>query len=308
MAHIKIGNAPCSWGVLEFDLEGEAAGYARVLDEMAETGYLGTELGDWDFMPTDPAKLASELRARGLAMLGAFVPVALKYREAHTLGMENALKVARLLRATAEHMSGYLPFLVLADNNGAETVRTANAGRVEPGMGLSDAEWQVFAAGAQQVAQAVLDKTGLSTVFHHHCGGYVETPAEIARLMELTDPRLLGLVFDTGHYAFGAGDGAAVPEGLQRFSDRIWYIHFKDCEPDVAAQSRRQELDYFESVRHGVFCELGKGCVDFRAVKEWLEGRTDLQWGIVEQDVLPGMGKPKESAARNREYLRSIGL
>ena len=39
MAHIRIGNAPCSWGVLEFDLEGEAAGCTQVLNEMAETGY-----------------------------------------------------------------------------------------------------------------------------------------------------------------------------------------------------------------------------------------------------------------------------
>ena len=34
---IKVANAPCSWGVLEFDLEGEVAGYTQVLDEIAET-------------------------------------------------------------------------------------------------------------------------------------------------------------------------------------------------------------------------------------------------------------------------------
>ena len=65
---IKIANAPCSWGVLEFDLEGEAAGFAQVLDEMVETGYAGTELGDWGFMPTDPEKLAEEIHARGLTL------------------------------------------------------------------------------------------------------------------------------------------------------------------------------------------------------------------------------------------------
>lgn len=308
MSHIKIGNAPCSWGVLEFDLEGEAAGYAQVLDEMAETGYAGTELGDWGFMPSDPAILAAELDARRLTMLGAFVPVALKYREAHQLGVEAALKVARLLRATADRMAGRLPFLVLADNNGSEPARAQNAGRVEPEMSLSDAEWQVFATGAGEVARAVREETGLRTVFHHHCAGYVETPDEIARLLDLTDPRLLGLVFDTGHYAFGAGDCSAVPDGLRRFSDRIWYIHFKDCEPRIAEQSRREGWDYFESVRRGVFCELGKGCVDFTKVAAWLESRPDLEWGIVEQDVLPGMGKPKVSAAANRAYLRSIGL
>ena len=59
-------------------LEGEAAGCTQVLNEMAETGYVGTELGDWGFMPTDPDALAAELTKRGLTMLGAFVPVALK--------------------------------------------------------------------------------------------------------------------------------------------------------------------------------------------------------------------------------------
>ena len=65
-------------------------------------------------------------------------------------------------------------------------------------MGLSAAEWQIFARGAEKVARAVKAESGLRTVFHHHCAGYVETPAEIARLMDMTDPSLLGLVFDTG--------------------------------------------------------------------------------------------------------------
>ena len=308
MPHIRIGNAPCSWGVLEFDLEGEAAGCTQVLNEMAETGYAGTELGDWGFMPTDPLALSAELASRGLIMLGAFVPVALKDPAAHAPGVEAALKVARLLRETADRTTGYLPFLVLADNNGSDPVRTQNAGRVTPEMGLTDAEWKVFAAGAERVASAVYVETGLRTVFHHHCAGYVETPDEIARLLSMTDPTVLGLVFDTGHYAFAAGDCAAVADGLKRFANRIWYIHFKDCHPEVASQSRAAGWNYFESVRHGVFCELGKGCVDFPAVAAWLESRPDLTWGIVEQDVLPGMGKPKESAWRNREYLRRVGL
>ena len=148
------------------------------------------------------------------------------------------------------------------------------------------------------MARAVCDETGLRTVFHHHCAGYVETPDEIARLLELTDPELLGLVFDTGHYAFAAADdGAAVAEGWSASRDRIWHMHFKDCEPEVAAQSRAEGWDYFEAVRHGVFCELGQGGVDFAAVTAGWRPRPDLTWSIVEQDVLPGMGTPKESAA-----------
>ena len=87
---IKIANAPCSWGVLEFGLEGQTAGYAQVLDEMHETGYAGTELGDWGFMPTDPEQLKRELRARDLEMLGAFVPVNFSDSAAHADGEATA--------------------------------------------------------------------------------------------------------------------------------------------------------------------------------------------------------------------------
>ena len=298
---IKIANAPCSWGVLEFELEGESAGFQQVLDEMAETGYAGTELGDWGFMPTDPLALRSELEKRSLQLLGAFVPVALADRDSHAAGMEDAVKTAALM---AE--AGYGDaFLVLADNNGSVPERTKNAGRVTPGMGLSGSQWQVFAEGAEAVAAAVREKTGLRTAFHHHCGGYVETPEEIERLLELTDPSLLGLVFDTGHYRFGGGDPLA---GLRRHYDRVWHVHFKDCEESVARASAELERDYFESVNAGVFCELGKGSVDFNSFTAELKSREYEGWIVVEQDVLPGMGDPRACARRNREYLAGLGL
>src|SRR5690625_7771421 len=72
---MKIANAPCSWGVLEFGMEGEIAGYETVLDEIRLTGYSGTELGDWGFMPVDPEQLHKELGKRSLQLVGAFVPV-----------------------------------------------------------------------------------------------------------------------------------------------------------------------------------------------------------------------------------------
>jgi inosose dehydratase len=298
---IKIANAPCSWGVLEFYPDGKAAGYEQVLNEIRETGYQGTELGDWGFMPTAPSDLREELDKRSLSMAGAFVPVFLKDRSKHAAGAGVAVKTAKLM-ADAGYPDA---FIVLADENGSVKERTLNAGRISPSMGLNDDEWKVFAEGANLIASEVRSRTGLRTVFHHHCAGFIETPGEIDNLLKLTDPELVGLVLDMGHYMFGGGDPL---NALKKHNGRIWHIHFKDCHPAIAAKSRKEKWDYFKSVGYGVFCELGKGSVDFPAIVKELNTQKYSGWIVVEQDVLPGMGNPKVCAKRNREYIKSLGL
>lgn len=298
---LNVANAPCSWGALEFDLDGKAAGYEQVLNEMKETGYAGTELGDWGFMPTEPDALAKELSRRSLALLGAFVPVDFSHAESHDKGCAAALRVAKLLRA----VGGEKAFVILADENGKNETRTRNAGRIKEGMGLSAAEWKTFGRGANDVARAVKNECGLRSVFHHHCAGFVETPSEVDALMNETDPSLLGLCLDMGHYRFGGGDPLAA---LKTYAGRIWHVHFKDCHPGVAREAAARGWDYFESVRRGVFCELGKGEVDFPAIVKELRARSFGGWIVVEQDVLPGMGSPKVCAQHNRDYLKSLGL
>jgi inosose dehydratase len=298
---IKIANAPCSWGVLEFDLEGKAAGSEQVLNEIHETGYEGTELGDWGFMPTVPEELRKELDKRSLEMVGAFVPVFLKDQSRHAAGAETAVRTAKLM-ANAGFPEA---FIVLADENGSIKERTMNAGRVTPTMGLCMDEWKVFAEGADLVAREVKMQTGLRTVFHHHCAGYVETASEIDTLLANTDPALVGLVLDMGHYMFGGGDPLSA---LKKHGSRIWHIHFKDCHPEIAAKSRNEGWDYFKSVANGVFCELGKGAVDFKSIVKELDNQNYSGWIVVEQDVLPGMGNPKVCAQRNREFIKKLGL
>jgi inosose dehydratase len=298
---IKIANAPCSWGALEFELEGKSLGYQQVLAEMVETGYAGTELGDWGFMPSNPEELREVLEEKNLQLLGAFVPVALANEQSHDAGVGLALKTAGLM-----FDAGYKSaFIVLADENGSVDERTKNAGRIAPEMGLSENQWKTFAAGAEKVARAVKDAYGMRTVFHHHCAGYVETPQEVAKLMELTDPELLGLCLDTGHYALGGGNPV---DALEKYYHRIWHVHFKDFDPKVGEAARNHNYDYFKSVEEGVFCELGKGNVDFGSVVNILKNNGYEGWIVVEQDVLPGMGSPKKCAAHNRKYIESLGL
>lgn len=310
MSTIWVGNAPCSWGTLEFEgMEGRSYDYTQMLDELVATGYTGSELGDWGFMPTNPEALAETYRQRGLTMTGAYVGVKLRDPAAHAAGEAAAVRTAQLLAATAQRLGQPVqPFLVLADDAGTDPVRVANAGRVSADLMLSDEEWGHYAQAAERIARAVKAASGLRTVFHHHCAGYVETPTEIARILELTDPAVLGLVFDTGHYAFGAGGCGSVLSALERFADRIWYVHYKDFDPAVGEAAKTQGLGYFDAVRQGVFCELGQGCVDFAAVTDWLRARNYTGFITVEQDVLPGMGAPKESAGRNRAFLRTLGL
>jgi Sugar phosphate isomerases/epimerases len=183
--------------------------------------------------------------------------------------------------------------------------RTKKAGRITGSDGLTDAQWKTFAEGVELVARSVREQAGLRCVFHHHAAGFVETPDEIARLLDLTDPKLVGLCFDTGHYRFGGGDPLA---GFHRHRERIWHMHFKDCSPEVHESSRAKCWDYFDSLKHGIFCELGKGDVDFGGVIAELRRTNYSGWIVVEQDVLPGMGEPRTFAQRNRDYLRKFGL
>jgi inosose dehydratase len=305
---IRVANAPCSWGALEFDATEQPSPAPQVLDEMAAAGYAGTELGDWGFLPTDPGALAADLARRNLALVAAFVPIALTRADALDEGVARAVRTALLIAQAAQRARVApigQPLLVLADDNASAPNRTARAGRIRDIDGLTPDEWDGFARHAELVAAAVRDATGLRTVFHHHCAGYVETPEEIDALLSRTDPALLGLCLDTGHLTFAGGDPLTA---LSQYGDRIWHVHFKDCEPALAAQSRIEGWDYHTAVRRGIFCELGRGMVPFARVLETLRARDYAGWIVVEQDVLPGLGTPAASATRNRAYLRRLGI
>jgi len=297
---LRAANAPCSWGVIE-NIDGQRHNYVTVLDEIAATGYGGTELGDWGFMPTDPDVLRAELDQRSLTLLGGWVSVYLHDAARQQQSADDCVRTAQLLAAAG----GPHCLIILGNDPYGDPLRTQHAGRVTPDMGLSDAQWATFASGAEMIARRVRDETGLRTVFHQHVGTWVETPAETQRLMSLTDPDLLGLVFDTGHWSFAGGDPVA---GIQHYAGRIWHVHFKDHDPAVARQSRQNAWDGPTSVGKGIFPELGRGDVDFPAVLRALDRIGYDGWLVVEQDVLPGTGTPTASARRNRAYLRQLGV
>ena len=309
LKHISIGNAPCSWGTLEFgSLTGKRQLYADMLDQLAEAGYSGSELGDWGFMPTDPAELAENFSGRNLELTGAYVGTPLEQPDQMATNLEINLRTARLLAHTASLIGQETaPHLVLAADNGTNPIRVRNSGRITPEMELNEEGWRQLAKATDEIAHIVLEETGLPVVFHHHGAGFVETPDEVSRIMELTSD-VVGLVFDTGHYALGAGRSDTILETMNKFASRITYVHFKDWSAEAARTVKSSGLDYFESVREGIFCELGQGEVDFPAVRDWLVAHKYKGFLTVEQDIIPGLGSPFESALRSRSYLREIGF
>jgi len=292
---IRVATAPVSWGIIEVEGWGKQTPYGEVLDQIVQAGYTGTELGPYGFLPTDPAQLKSELSKRNLPLLGAFVPLPLAHVERHEAGIQSALEVARLLsQADAS-------FLVLADE--MNPARMAVAGSVDESRdGMDARQWDAAARLLDRVARAGRE-LGLASVFHHHCGTYIETPGETERLLTMTDPQMLGLCLDTGHYFYGGGD----PVDLARqHGTRVRHLHLKDVKPSVLDQVRRARIPYLDAVRLGVFCELGQGGVDLTAVIRELTAAGFDGWAVFEQDVdttQPG-SNPLESATRSRNYLR----
>jgi inosose dehydratase len=294
---IKVGNAPVSWGVMEVADWGEQIPYRKVLDEITKAGYAGTELGPYGYFPTEPNELAAELSARRLQLVASFVPVPLAHPERHDVGYQEAMKVARLLEQTGARL------IVLADE--MSKARMAVSGRVDESRdGMNQQQWEGAAHILGRIAEACRE-LGLTTVFHHHAGTFVETPKEVARLCDSVDADLLGLCLDTGHYLFGGGDPV---EAVRLYGARIRHLHLKDVQLPILESARRDGIGFLEAVRRGVFCELGDGAVDLNRVIQDLTAVGYSEWAIVEQDVDTRNKdvKPFESALRSRQYLKKV--
>lgn len=298
---LGIANAPCSWGVLDYDPDSVNPDFASVLDEMADAEYTGTELGAGGFLPTDPEELRTALFDRDLELVAGFCALNLSDPELGYVGDQQALETAQLL----SDVGGQNAVLVICDAVCADPTRTECAGRIQPEQVMEQEQWEYAAHTANTVATQVLETTGLRTVYHPHCGTFVETPQEVEVMMDVTHPHVLGLCVDTAHYAYGGGDPLQL---IRRYGERIWHVHYKGFNANLGAEARIREMNYHEAIDHGVFSELGESHVDFAAVTEALEDIGYDGWIVVEQDVNPGRGQPFESAKRNREFLKGLGL
>jgi inosose dehydratase len=293
---IQIGNAPCSWGV-EFADDPRNPSWRRVLSDCAAAGYKGIELGPIGFMPEDPAVLADGLAENGLTLIGGVV-----FRPFHDPDKWDEVWDAslRTCRSLTSHGARHL---VLIDSISPR--RAPTAGRAEEAEQMGMAEWTAFADRFRRVAQLGVDH-GLTVGIHAHAAGFIDFEPELERLLSEVDESLLKICFDTGHHSYAGFDPVAF---MRRHIGRISYMHFKDIDPVAKARAVANRTGFYDACGQGIFCNLGKGDVDFPAVRQILLDAGFDGWCTVEQDCDPaGPTSPVDDARANRKYLSSIGF
>ena len=293
-----FSSAPDSWGVLDYPGPSWEQSYEKMLDEMAEAGYAGTELGPYGFFPPDAEILRPQIAQRKLQLVGSFVPVRLGDFAAGKQVLERIRKVGNLLAALQA------PFLVMADDQSSE--RNAFSGRAsEPGCpGLSAEQWRHVGGVVADAARAA-DEFGLDLVFHPHVATYVETPEECEKFFDATSSTKIGLCLDTGHCVYGGG--AAVREA-EKYRDKLRLVHVKDCNAAVLDEARRQKWTFEQAIEHKVFTIIGNGDIDFPGFFRTLAKNDYSGWCVVEQDVKFGDTtiRPAESVTASLKYLHSV--
>jgi inosose dehydratase len=174
-----------------------------------------------------------------------------------------------------------------------------------PGNGaanLSDADAKVLAATLNEVGKHTMD-AGIKLAFHPHCWTLVERLPELNKIMDLTDPKFVYLVLDTGHASLGGIDPV---KALRDYYPRIAAMHLKDCEPKYSAGNgwKGPAPSEEEHNRVDLYKRLGTGGVDFPAFFAVLRERKYDGWVTLDFDApRPGEGTVEADMDAHRKYL-----
>ena len=293
---IRIGNAPCSWGV-EFADDPRNPTWQTVLKENAEAGYKGIELGPVGFMPEDPAVLSDALAEHDLDLIWGVVFRAFHDPDAWDDVLDGTMRTCKALVAHgAQH-------LVLIDSISPR--RAPTAGRADEAEQMEASEWVAYRDRIKEAAKIGVDH-GLTVGIHAHAAGFMDFEPELERLLNEVDEDILKICFDTGHHSYAGFDPVAF---MEKHIGRISYMHFKDIDPKVKADVVANRTDFYTACGQGIFCNLGEGDVDFPRVRQILLENGFEGWCTVEQDCDPTLDvNPIDDARANRAYLQSIGF
>ncbi len=285
----RVGTASVNWGYDPLYDWTSPPPFEQLLTEMAETGYEGTEIS-YHF-PDDVEELRAALKRHGLKSAATFHEVQLLDPSLREQELARAMVVADRLQALGSDV------LILSDHTSDHRIAVAGRVAADGSDGLSEPQWRSLSDGLNLIGEA-LRKRGMRGVLHPHVGTFVETRAEIDRILDLTDPELVGLCPDTGHLAYGGADPEAV---FVDYASRVWYVHLKDIDAAKLDQVRSERISFTEAVKLGLFVPLGDGMVNIPRIVSALRASAYDGWIIPEQDAPED---PIAAARYSREYLR----
>lgn len=247
---ITVGNSPVSWGV-HYAEDPRNDPWEEVIDGIASAGYSHLELGTLGYLPEDGLLVRTVLEERGLTPTAMYIfQPANATRVIQRDVLDRADRTARLLaQVGARH-------LVIIDERNPTRIPTA--GRSDVAERLSPPAFDRLIQDIEDVARAA-GRHGIEAVLHPHVAGFIEFEDEIALALEALDAAMVGLCLDTGHCAYAGIDAA---DAIQRWGDRLRYVHLKDVDEAVHAAALRDGIDFDTALLNGIFCPLGQGIVD----------------------------------------------
>jgi len=289
---VRIGINPISWMNDDLPSLGGETPLETALSEGAEIGYVGFELGNK--FPKEPAALRAVLGKYHLACVSGWYSGQLAHAD-RTVEQEIAA-VASHLRLLAENGATVMVYGEVAD---------AIQGQPQPlykrPRFTTQQQWQAYADKMTAFAAHTLAH-GVRLSYHHHMGAYVESPADVDKLMELSGPAL-GLLFDSGHMTFGGGDAVAV---LAKHIRRVSHVHCKDVRPAVTTLARNRNWTFLQSVMNGAFSVPGDGCIDFAGILQLLYEHDYEGWLVVEAEQDPAVAPSYHYAQMGYQHLADL--
>ena len=305
---ITITCAPCCWGVDDVS-NPHLPPWERVLDEAAQAGFGGLELGPYGYMPLDVDRVGAALDARGLSIVAGTIfndlvsPANRKNLVRQT--DEICAFITALPRPQSHPGQRYeAPYLTVMDWGHDE--RDYAAGHSDCAPRLDREAWAGMVDNVRAIAVVAHDRYGVRAVIHPHAGGYIEFEDELDRIAADVPAELAGLCLDTGHLDYSGMDPV---ETIRRYADRIDYIHFKDIDAAKYADVMGRRIRFFEACAEGVMCPIGRGRINYPGLRALL---SEIGYGgyiTIEQERDPrNTGSILADLAASRTFLRQTGF
>ncbi len=286
---VKLGIAPIGWTNDDMPDLGKENTFEQCVSEMALAGYEGCEVGNK--YPKDPAVLHRYLDIRNMHIANAWFSAFLT-TEPYEKVEKDFVDHITFLKAMGAKVVGI--------SEQGHSIQGTDLPIFEAKYVMNDNEWKLLCDGVNKLGKVAKDM-GIALTLHHHMGTVVQTPEEIDRLMENTDPELFSLLFDSGHLAYCGYDYMAV---LKKYVKRIKHVHLKDVRPDVIAKVKAEHLSFLQGVRLGTFTVPGDGAIDFGPIFDVLAENDYEGYVLVEAEQDPAIANPFEYAVKARNYIR----